>query len=63
MSMSFWIRDLAERMKRTLKFTHPIQTMNDSQICDYMTTGIDKIDFSSFLSKNTIIEEFQSDEE
>jgi hypothetical protein len=63
MSMSFWILDLAKRMKKTLNFTHPIQTMNESQISDHLSAEIDKIDFFSFLSKNTILEEFQNDQD
>ena len=62
MSMSFWILELAKRMKKTLNFVHPIQEMNESQICDYLTTEIDKIDFYSFLSKNTTLEEFSRDQ-
>ena len=63
MSMSFWILELAKRMKKTLNFVHPIQEMNESQICDYLTTEIDKIDFYSFLSKNTVVEEDQREQE
>ena len=61
MSMSFWLLELAKRMKKSLNFTHPIQTMSESQICDYLTAEVDKIDFCSFLSKNTVLEEFQCD--
>jgi hypothetical protein len=53
MSMSFWILDLAKRMKKTLNFTHPIQTMTESQISNYLKAEIDKINFFDFLSKNT----------
>ena len=63
MSMSFWILDLAKRMKKTLNFTHPIQMMSESQISDHLSAEIDKIDFFNFLSKNTMVEEFQVDQE
>ena len=62
MSMSFWIHDLAKRMKKTLDFTHTIQAMNEMQVCDYLTTEINKINFFDFLSKNAVLEEFESDE-
>ena len=63
MSMSFWILELAKRMKKTLNFTHPIQKMSESQISDYLSAEIDKIDFFSFLSKNTVLEDILHDQE
>jgi hypothetical protein len=54
MSMSFWILDLAKRMKKTLDYTHPIQTMNESQLRNHLVVEINKMDFFRFLPKNTV---------
>ena len=63
MSMSFWILDLARRMKKTLNFSHTIQTMSETQIRDYLTAEINKIDFFRFLSKNTTLEKIHDEGE
>src|SRR5581483_6390521 len=49
MSMQYWPRDLAQRLGSQLAFSHPIQTMNDAAVEEYMATKMQSLPIEDFM--------------
>jgi hypothetical protein len=54
MSMQYWPRELAIKMGNRFNFTHPLQTMPDNEIADYVRGMLDPIAIQEFLNEVSI---------
>ena len=58
MSASYWIRNVALIMKKTLKdFDHPVIRIKDHEMSDYIRKELGKVDISKFISSEIEIED------
>lgn len=49
MSMAYWPKELAIKLGKTLGFKHPLQTMPDHEIENYLKISLSKIDIEKFI--------------
>lgn len=52
MSMSYWIKDLAEKMQQSFGFEHSLLQMSDTGVRNFLESRIEKIDMFAFLPKS-----------
>lgn len=54
MSMQYWPRELSIKLGSRFNFSHPLQTMPDDKMADYLKTQIEKIEIQEFLNDLSI---------
>ena len=49
MSMSYWVKEIAQILKKKISFTHPILRMSDDESLTFVREQIKKVQLQDFL--------------